>query len=76
MNAKVKFALKAFVPLFLIIVAISTLFLLDVLELFHVILIILIVLPYDIAYYAEYSSKAEDERENISPYYICKNNAI
>jgi hypothetical protein len=68
MNKKAKFALKAFIPLLAILVAIIVLFLLNIIGLFHIVLIIIIVLPYDIAYYVEYSLKGDYERDDLSAY--------
>jgi hypothetical protein len=66
MNNKVKYALKAFIPLLLILVAIIVLFFSNIISLFHVALISVIVFPYDIAFYLEYSLK--EEREDLSAY--------
>ncbi len=68
MNKKAKFTLIAFTPLIAILVAIIVNFLLNIIDWFFIILIIIVVLPYDIAYYEEYSLKGDYERDDLSAY--------
>ena len=69
MNKKTKFALIAFTPPLTILFAIIIFFLLNIIiNLFAFLLIIIIVLPYSIAIFAEYSLKGDEESENLSDY--------
>ena len=68
MNKKTKYALKAFIPLLAMFGAIIVLFILNMIGVFEIVLIIIIVLPYDIAYYVEYSLKGDYERDDLSAY--------
>ena len=68
MNKKTKFALIAFTPLIAILVAIIVFILLNIFDLFLFSLLIIIFLPYCIAYYSEYSLKGDDERDELSAY--------
>ena len=68
MKKKAKYALKAFIPPLAMFGAIIVLFLLNMIEVFHIVLIIIIVLPYDIAYYIEYSLKGDYEGDDLSAY--------
>ena len=68
MNKKVKFALLAFTPLLAILIAIIVFNFLNIFDLFLFSLLIIIILPYCIAYYSEYSLKGDDERDELSAY--------
>lgn len=80
MNKKTKFTLIVFTPLIAILFAIIVFISLNIFDLFLFSLLIIIFLPYCIAYYSEYSLKGDDERDELSAYELNliqeKNNII
>ena len=68
MNKKTKFALIAFTPLIAILIGIIVFILLDIFNWFLFSLLTIIILPYCIALYSEYSLKRDDERDELSEY--------
>jgi len=68
MSKKVKFALIAFTPLIAIVIALIVNIVFNILDLFLFALLTIILLPYCIAYYSEYSLKGDDERDELSAY--------
>ena len=68
MNKKVKFSLIAFTPLIAILIAIIVFILLNIFNLFLFALLIIVIFPYCLAYYSEYSLKGDYERDELSAY--------
>jgi hypothetical protein len=66
---KTKFALIAFTPPLTILIAIVVFFLLNIIiDLFTILLIIVIGLPYSIAFFVEYSLRGDDNSGDLSDY--------
>ncbi|GAG85286.1 unnamed protein product, partial [marine sediment metagenome] len=69
LNKKTKFALISFTPPLTILIVIIVFFLLHIaIDLFTLLLAIVIVLPYSIAFFVEYSLRRDHENENLSDY--------
>jgi len=69
LNKKTKFALISFTPPLTILIVIIVFFLLSIaIDLFTILLAIVIVLPYSIAFFVEYSLRRDHENENLSDY--------
>jgi len=69
LNKRTKFAIIAFTPPLTILIVILVFFLLNiVIELFQFLIAIVIVLPYSIALFGEYSLRGDNENENLSDY--------
>ena len=69
LNKRTKFALISFTPPLTILIAIVVILLLNiVIDLFQFFIAIVIVLPYSIALFGEYSLRGDDENENLSDY--------
>jgi len=68
MNKKAKFALIAFTPLIAFLIALIVNILFNIFDLFLFAVLSIILLPYCIAYYSEYSLKGDYERDDLSAY--------